>query len=286
MNVKYLAKNPTPITQTITLRQGLPIGDSGVRSTEAVTVQVPPMSVREILFNENGTPLIEGCMQDLTVTLENEEGTPIDPHSSRRERTTIRNINGERTNVFVEQARRVYPGLDVEAARNLGGTQLLAQFSHLRSARDNTTAIYSPAALNMTFESRVDSVYHAARTGQIQIDSITGNGFDSANALQMEITNSSSKPVRIVVPQGTMFEQQNWNGNQNLVVKEDVWIDIQPGQSGTFPLPAFCANSSGGSPNRDPMNLTPFLFHDMGESFRDQQSMWRTTDSRRDVRMR
>ena len=45
MNVKYLAKNPTPVTQTITLRQGLPIGNSGVRSTEAVTVQVPPMSV-------------------------------------------------------------------------------------------------------------------------------------------------------------------------------------------------------------------------------------------------
>ena len=72
---------------------------------------------------------------------------------------------------------------------------------------------------------------------------------NSADAMQMEITNSSSNPVRIVVPQGTMFEQQNWNGNQNLVVKEDVWIDIQPGQSGTFPLPAFCANSSGGSPN-------------------------------------
>ena len=286
MNGIYLAKNPTPVTQTITLRQGLPIGDTGVCSSEAVTVQVAPMSVREILFDENGTPLIEGCVQDLTVTVENEEGTPIDPHSSRRERTAIRNISGERTNVFFEQARRVYPGLDVEDVRNLGGTQLLAQFSHLRSERDNTTAIYSPAALNMSFESRVDSVYHAARTGQIQIDSITGNGFDCANAVQMELTNSSSSPVRIVVPRGTMFEQQNWNGNQNLVVKEDVWIDIQPGQSGTFPLPAFCANSSGGSPSGDPLNLTPFVFHDMGESFRDQQSMWRTTDSRRNVRMR
>jgi hypothetical protein len=286
MNIKYVAKNPTPVAQTITLRQGLPLGDSGVCSTEPVTVQVPPMSVREILFNENGVPLIEGCVQDLTVPIENEDGTPIDPHSTRRERTVIQDVSGNRSELFVAQARRVYPSLIVEDAQNLGGTQLLAQFSHLRSARDNTTAIYSPAALNMTFESRVDSVYHAARTGQIQIDSITGNGFNSADALQMEITNSSSNPVRIVVPQGTMFEQQNWNGNQNLVVKEDVWIDIQPGQSGTFPLPAFCANSSGGSPNRDPMNLTPFVFHDMGESFRDQQSMWRTTDSQRNVRMR
>ena len=113
MNVKYLAKNPTPVTQTITLRQGIPLGDSGICSAEAITVQVPPMSVREILFDENGNPLIEGCMQDLTVTVENEEGTPIDPHSSRRERTAIRNICGERTNVFVQQARKVYPGLDV-----------------------------------------------------------------------------------------------------------------------------------------------------------------------------
>jgi hypothetical protein len=69
MNVKYLAKNPTPVTQTITLRQGIPLGDSGICSAEAITVQVPPMSVREILFDQNGMPLVEGCMQDLTVTL-------------------------------------------------------------------------------------------------------------------------------------------------------------------------------------------------------------------------
>ena len=54
MNVKYVAKNPTPSTQTITLRQGLPLAIQAYCSTEAVTVQVPPMSVREILFNENG----------------------------------------------------------------------------------------------------------------------------------------------------------------------------------------------------------------------------------------
>ena len=101
----------------------------------------------------------------------------------------------------------------------------------------------------------------------------------------MQVHNPGQQPVRVVVPQGTMVEQQTWTGKQNLVVKEDVWIDIQPGQTGNFPLPAFCANASAGSPNNDPMNLTPFVFHDMGESFRDQDSMWRTTDSRRGVRM-
>ena len=285
MNIKYVAKNPTPVAQTITLRRGLPLGDSGVCSTEPVTVQVPPMSIREILFDENGVPLVEGCVQDLTIAIENEAGTPIDPHSTRCERTVIQDVSGNRSELFVAQARRVYPNLIVEDAQSLGGAQLLAQFSHLRSERDNTTAIYSPAALNMTFESRTDSLYHAARLGQVQIQSITGNGFDSGDAVQMHITNSSSNPVHLVVPQGTMIEQQTWTGKQNLVVKEDVWIDIQPGQTGSFPLPAFCANASAGVPNNDPMNLTPFVFHDMGESFRDQQSMWRTTDSRRNVRM-
>jgi hypothetical protein len=174
----------------------------------------------------------------------------------------------------------------VDDNRFLGGAQLLAQFSHLRSARDNTTAIYSPAALNMTYESRTDSLYHAASTGQVEIQSIIGNGFDQADAVSMRVHNPSSDAVRVVVPRGTMVEQQTWTSKQNLVVKEDVWIEIEPGQTGNFPLPAFCANSSGGSPSGEPMNLTPFVFHDMGNSFRDQPSMWRTTDSERRVSMR
>ena len=166
MNVKYVAKNPTPVAQTITLPQGMPLDGGRLRSAEAITVQVPPMSVREILYDQEGKPVVEGCIQDLTVTVENNDGTPIDPHTSRRERTVIRDVSGDRTALFMAQTRRVYPNLVVDDNRNIGGAQLLAQFSHLRSQRDNTTAIYSPAALNMTFESRTDSLYHAASKGK------------------------------------------------------------------------------------------------------------------------
>ena len=31
-----------------------------------------------------------------------------------------------------------------------------------------------------------------------------------------------------------MVEQQTWTSKQNLVVKEDVWIEIEPGQTGNF----------------------------------------------------
>ncbi len=286
MNLKYIVKNPSPSPQTITLPQGLSLDGGRLRSIRPVVVQVPPMSMREILFNENGMPVNEGCIQDLNVAHENDDGTPIDPHGDRRERTRIRNITEDRPDMFVSETRRVYPNLVVDDSRNLGGAQLLAQFSHLRSARDNTTAIYSPAALNMTYASRTDSLYHAASTGKVEIESIVGNGYNSSNAITMRVRNPGNQAVRMVVPRGTMVEQQTWTGKQNLVVNDDVWIDIEPGQTGAFPLPAFCANASGGSPSGEPMNLTPFVFNDMGGSFQSQDAMWRTTDSRRPVSMR
>ena len=286
MNLKYIVKNPSPSPQTITLPQGLSLDGGRLRSIRPVVVQLPPMSMREILFNENGMPVNEGCIQDLNVAHENDDGTPIDPHGDRRERTRIRNITGDRPAMFVSETRRVYPNLVVDDSRNLGGAQLLAQFSHLRSARDNTTAIYSPAALNMTYASRTDSLYHAASTGKVEIESIVGNGYNSSNAITMRVRNPGNQAVRMVVPRGTMVEQQTWTGKQNLVVNDDVWIDIEPGQTGAFPLPAFCANASGGSPSGEPMNLTPFVFNDMGGSFQSQDAMWRTTDSRRPVSMR
>jgi len=286
MNLKYIVKNPSPSPQTITLPQGLSLDGGRLRSIRPVVVQLPPMSMREIQFNENGMPVNEGCIQDLNVAHENDDGTPIDPHGDRRERTRIRNITGDRPAMFVSETRRVYPNLVVDDSRNLGGAQLLAQFSHLRSARDNTTAIYSPAALNMTYASRTDSLYHAASTGKVEIESIVGNGYNSSNAITMRVRNPGNQAVRMVVPRGTMVEQQTWTGKQNLVVNDDVWIDIEPGQTGAFPLPAFCANASGGSPSGEPMNLTPFVFNDMGGSFQSQDAMWRTTDSRRPVSMR
>jgi hypothetical protein len=286
MNLKYIVKNPSPSPQTITLPQGLSLDGGRLRSIRPVVVQLPPMSMREIQFNENGMPVNEGCIQDLNVAHENDDGTPIDPHGDRRERTRIRNITEDRPDMFVSETRRVYPNLVVDDSRNLGGAQLLAQFSHLRSARDNTTAIYSPAALNMTYASRTDSLYHAASTGKVEIESIVGNGYNSSNAITMRVRNPGNQAVRMVVPRGTMVEQQTWTGKQNLVVNDDVWIDIEPGQTGAFPLPAFCANASGGSPSGEPMNLTPFVFNDMGGSFQSQDAMWRTTDSRRHVSMR
>ena len=285
MNLIYIAKNPSPVPQTITIPQGMPLAHGRLYSSESITIEVPPMTQREIRFNEEGKPIIEGCIQDLSIAEEYQEGTQLDMFSNRRVRTRIESHSDNYTTSFFEKTVELYPQLEVDHNKCIGGAQLIAQFSHLRSVRDNSSAIYSPAALNMSVTSRADSLFNAAKTGLVHIESVIGDGHDSPNAIRMDIHNPGHTTVRCVVPQGAMFEQITWNGKQNLVVKQDVWIEIQPGQTGNFPLPAFCANASAGSPQQNQMNLTPFVFNDMGETFRDQASMWRTTDSQRNVRL-
>ena len=194
--------------------------------------------------------------------------------------------------MYNEEGEVIYAG---RGKRSRNARTLIAQRKAYIHNDEGQLVVYVPEdpgtsdparALNMSFESRTDSLFHAANTGRVEIKSIVGDGYDACDAVRMDVHNPGPTAVRMVVPRGTMVEQQTWTGKQNLVVKEDVWIEIEPGQTGNFPLPAFCANSSGGSPSGEPMNLTPFVFNDMGESFRDQNSMWRTTDSNRSVNMR
>jgi hypothetical protein len=285
MNIIYVAKNPSPVPQTITIPKGKTLGNSGVVSRESITVQVPPRSMREIKYDEFGNPISEGCIQDLIIAEIHQQNTPLDVLTNRKESTLIGHVSGDHRDYYYDKALELYPQLEIDNNKCIGGAQLLAQFSHLRSVRENTTAMYSPAALNMTFSSRTDSLYHAAKTGQVFIENIVGNGHNRVDAIQMDIHNPSSEVIKMIVPKGAMFEQVTWNGYQNLVVNDDVWIEIQPGQTGNFSLPAYCANAGAHSPSNNRMNLTPFVFQDMGGTFNDQNSMWRTTDSERNVRL-
>ena len=60
---KIHRQKPKPRTPSITLPQGLSLDGGRLRSSRAITVQVPPMSIREILFDEDGNPMSEGCIQ-------------------------------------------------------------------------------------------------------------------------------------------------------------------------------------------------------------------------------
>lgn len=90
--------------------------------------------------------------------------------------------------------------------------------------------------------------------------------------------NNTDAELRVRIPQGALFEQAEWNGNQNLVVKEEQFVIIGPAKEETFPLFACCANASAGAPNDDVMNITPFIFEDLGDTYEDQGRVWRSFD--------
>ena len=70
MNLIYIAKNPSPVPQTITIPQGMPLAHGRLYSSESITIEVPPMTQREIRFNEEGKPT---RAERFTVTLGGEQ---------------------------------------------------------------------------------------------------------------------------------------------------------------------------------------------------------------------
>ena len=103
MNLIYIAKNPSPVPQTITIPQGMPLAHGRLYSSESITIEVPPMTQREIRFNEEGKPIIEGCIQDLSIAEEYQEGTQLDMFSNRRVRTRIESHSDNYTTSFFEK---------------------------------------------------------------------------------------------------------------------------------------------------------------------------------------
>ena len=76
----------------------------------------------------------------------------------------------------------------------------------------------------------------------------------------------------------SMFEQAQWNGKQNLDVTNEEFIIVGPAQNQTFPLHASCANGSAQAPSGDVMNVTPFIFNNLGDTFQNQDSVWQSFD--------
>ncbi len=290
MNAEYVIQllNPTPRHRTMKILRGKPLnGDRSIRSTQDVSMRLPPYSWRNVLFDSNGNPhssMIRsvddiGIEEDLssngTISFDNNRTTRI-----RVDGVDVSGMAGDLASreKFTSAASRVYANLFHDPDHYLGGRMVMTQNSFLRSQRDGKPGLYSPAALNLTVEERPDSLYQNVKSGYLEILECVGDGYNSDDALQLRISNNSPERVRFCIPKGAMFEQSEWTGNQNLVVPEEQWYEIGPGEEQSFPVPAMCANATGGSPSRDRMNLTPFLFNDLGESFSSQDRFWCFSD--------
>jgi hypothetical protein len=272
---------------TIPAGRNLGVNGNAVKTQNSVTVELGPYSRVAIIYDHHGYRVVDrATIDDIHIIHDDVEIIEIDGGVSSRIPITMESheLNGNKASrdSFLSRAREAYNGVQENQEKRMGGFQLLAQLSYLRSQRDEQgIGLYSPEALNLRYDRGVDTIYSLVNAGNISIMSCIGSGYDSAGALQMSVRNNTSRELRVRIPQGCMFEQAEWTGNQNLVVTKEEFVIIGPAKEESFPLHASCANSSAGAPSNDEMNVTPFIFNDLGESFQNQDSVWRSFDGDR-----
>ena len=280
-----ILSNPTPRTREMTIPVGRRLGiNEGVISTaQEVTIEIDPFTRLAIYYDAAGNRVLDrrtiddinviGEVEVIDIAVNGASIVPVEIDNSE--------LNGSKVSrdLFSARARDLCEGITEDADRRMGGSMLVAQLSYLRSQRDGQrVGIYSPAALNLRCDDGVDTLFSLMSAGDISLTTCVGKGYNRSGALELCVRNNTDTELRVRIPQGALFEQAEWNGNQNLVVKEEQFVIIGPAKEETFPLFACCANASAGAPNDDVMNITPFIFEDLGDSFEDQSRVWRSFD--------
>ena len=282
---RLILSNPTPSPRDMTIPAGrrLGISEGVVTTSQEVTIEIDSFTRLAIYYDAAGNRVLDrrtiddinviGEVEVIDITVNGASIVPVEIDNSE--------LNGSKVSrdLFSARARDLCEGITEDADRRMGGSMLVAQLSYLRSQRDGQrVGIYSPAALNLRCDDGVDTLYSLMSAGDISLTTCVGNGYNRSGALELCVRNNTDTELRVRIPQGALFEQAEWNGNQNLVVKEEQFVIIGPAKEETFPLFACCANASAGAPNDDVMNITPFIFEDLGDSFEDQGRVWRSFD--------
>ena len=282
---RLILSNPTPSPREMTILAGrrLGISEGVVTTSQEVTIEIDSFTRLAIYYDAAGNRVLDrrtiddinviGEVEMIDVSVNGASIVPVEIDNSE--------LNGSKVSrdLFSARARDLCEGITEDADRRMGGSMLVAQLSYLRSQRDGQrVGIYSPAALNLRCDDGVDTLYSLMSAGDISLTTCVGNGYNRSGALELCVRNNTDTELRVRIPQGALFEQAEWNGNQNLVVKEEQFVIIGPAKEETFPLFACCANASAGAPNDDIMNITPFIFEDLGDTYEDQGRVWRSFD--------
>ena len=282
---RLILSNPTPSPREMTILAGrrLGISEGVVTTSQEVTIEIDSFTRLAIYYDAAGNRVLDrrtiddinviGEVEMIDVSVNGASIVPVEIDNSE--------LNGSKVSrdLFSARARDLCEGITEDSDRRMGGSMLVAQLSYLRSQRDGQrVGIYSPAALNLRCDDGTDTLYSLMSAGDISLTACVGNGYNNSGALELCVRNNTDTELRVRIPQGALFEQAEWNGNQNLVVKEEQFVIIGPAKEETFPLFACCANASAGAPNDDVMNITPFIFEDLGDTYEDQGRVWRSFD--------
>jgi hypothetical protein len=126
-------------------------------------------------------------------------------------------------------------------------------------AADDKLWIFTEKWFNLRFvlQYHKQSLYAFAAAGLIEIGARGASfGFRS---VELTVKNLASCPLKVLVPRGTWFHNRT-PFHQPLVTIRDYWIESEPGALATVELDAFCGIRTYGCPDRDEMELSPYVF--------------------------
>ena len=139
-------------------------------------------------------------------------------------------------------------------------------------AADDKLWIFTEEWFNLRFvlQYHKQSLYAFAAAGHIEI---RARGFlFGFRSLELTVKNLASCPLKVLVPRGSWFHNRT-PFHQPLVTIRDCWIEIEPGALATVELDAFCGSRSYGCPDRDEMELSPYVF-DGDDVMISQSNVW------------
>jgi len=186
--------------------------------------------------------------------------------------------------------------LDWEERYNFGGVKLCAEMSadqagkHYSSFSSPTNITFLPPAeihlhqINVTDSSsniicRIVNGNIEATVGNIQNDIYRTSTEQPAFIVNITVSNRTTCNISVVIPLGQMLEVQTPDV-QNIVVSDTYAAILEPYQTKTFSVRAYCAAEKRKDPTYHSAKLTPFVLTAPIYAYNSQQSLWRFLETR------
>ena len=173
---------------------------------------------------------------------------------------------------YVRRVRELVPGVE-EREGELGGYVSLADLNLRRCQQTGQRAVHNPAALGLAHTEDESSMYELVRKRRLRLDRVEGHGYNASDSLRIRLFNPGGR-VLVRIERGTVFERSLSDAIQNLSVKDDVALWLNPG---VHELRAFglCMDQSAAPPNGEAMLLTPWVLKRRVDG---QDDLWQFTD--------
>ena len=164
----------------------------------------------------------------------------------------------------------------------IGGAKLIAEMSadaaginKSRFGRDCYINILPLHQLKLRICDDPFSLYTLVCANVVRIDmcKIESNGFFNNFIIRIQMTNETAQETIVNIPQGQMIEAEMENV-QNVVITETKRVVLQPYESKSLRIPAYCAAHHRSSPSGSKGRITPYIMTAPNNTYHSQQSVW------------